>query len=397
MFQSTIEQPKRQTNSIALAKEIVNRIGNNDCDGAKELIAQLADNSNEFPRQWLLSEIKALDTDNFNLISEGFENLNFVGDSGFFLLIAPYTLRREGEISTKITAILGQISNFNEPKIKKMKQALIREFGQLHQEVPIILPYQLINASGNAGGEKNEAFMVANNWQIKNSARGPVLNNMGEQHRRFRSAGLECMKRIWSPSTAEFLTSIMLDETTANYYRSLEYQLHEFGHAAGLGIETKINAGVFASDYWNASVEEARSDGIELELATRELSEQEAAKIVMVNFSVRQALDCHRRGGLNRDGDVGASLINFSMLWESGEIGIKNSQLYLRNLNHKGLLRAVSPHREWAMRLTRKELNLDYPQGIFRLYGSVSVHPAIEEIFQGMVIDPCKGIFKELR
>lgn len=386
-------------NEVELAQQIVNKIANNQKSAAIELIRQLAENSQEFPRQWLLDEASALETNNFNLLSNGFIKLKFLGKNGKFLLIAPYTVRREAEESIKVTAIIGQAIHFDYSLVKKLKNTLCREFGELHQEVPIILPYKPIAYYGNVGGESNEAFLVANNWDIKNSVRGPSLNDMSEQHRRFLDSGQKCIRRIWEQKSADFLVSTLLDENTANFYRSLEYQFHEFGHAVGLGIECKIQGNLFSNNnYWNAAVEESRSDGVELELAAKELSEEEAGKVVAVNFCVRQALDAHRQGGLNRDADVVASLLNFSLLYESGEVGIKNRQFYLRDLSYKGLLRAVKPHREWAIRLTRQELNLGYLQGIFRLYGSaVFVNYAVTEMFQGLVVDPCKGIFQELR
>lgn len=382
---------------VKLAQQIVDEIARDQKSAALELIDKLAKKSKGFPQQWLVNQIRALETGDFNLLSNDFINLEFLGANGKFLLIAPYTVDREAKESTKLTAILGQVVPFDYSLVKKFQNLLCQEFGEIHQQVPIILPYLQIAACGHVGGESNEAFVVANNWAIIHSVRGPSLNAINEQHRRFCDSGQKCIQRIWEPETAEFFVSTLLEEKIGNHYRSLEYQFHELGHAAGLGLARKIRENLFSYDYWNASVEESRSDGVELEFAARELPEEEAGKIVVVNFFVRQALDAHRLGGLNRDGDVGASLLNFSFLWESGEVGIKNSQLYLRDLSYKSLLRAVKPHREWAMRLTRKELSLDYPQGLFRLYGSVSVHPAVEEIFKGLVVDPCKGIFKELR
>ncbi len=387
----------KNIDELELAQQIINQIAQKKISVAIKLIRQLAENSGEFPRQWLLNQAIALETENFDLLETGFINLEFLGINKRFLLIAPYKSHREGGESTKLTAILGQVIEFDYSLVKKLKNSLRLEFGELHQEVPIILPYKSMAVSGNVGGESHEAFVVANNWVIKNSVQGTSLHDMSEQHRRFLNSGQKCIRRIWEKETAEFLISTLLDEDSANSNRSLEYQLHEFGHASGFGLERKIQENLFSRDYWNASVEESRSDGVELELAARELSQEEAGKVIVVNFCVRQALDAHRRGGLNRDGDVGASLLNFSFLWESGEVSIKNGQLYLRDLSYEGLLRAVRPHREWAMRLTRKELNLDYLQGLFRLYGSVSVHPAVEEMFQGLVVEPCKGIFKELR
>ncbi len=387
----------RSAVQLELAQKVIYAIGQNKVSVAVTKLRKLAEKSTDLPKQWLWDQADALETGNWSILSDGFIHHQFIGTNGYFLIIAPYRVRREGGASVKLTAILGRVIRVDGSRIEKLEALLCEEFGDLRQAITAIIPYEQLTACGNVGSESAEAFVVANNWEFPNSVRGPSLNNMTEQRRRFLDSGQECIRRIWEPESAELLLSPLVDKSFGTDYRNLEYQLHESGHAAGLGFEHKVQNKFFDSNYWNASVEESRADGIELELAARMLSPEEAGKIAAVNLCVRQALDAHRRGGLNRDADVGASLLNFARLWDSGEIGIKDRHLYLRDLSYQGLLRAVKPHREWAMGLTRKELALNYPTGLFRLYGSVEVNPAVEEIFNGLVVETCLGVFPELR
>lgn len=381
---------------IKLALEVLSEIDSGNIPSAVNLLRHLAQKSKIFPQSWLLNQVNNLNEFDWSSSSKKFIEQEFVGNSGYFFIIAPYRIRRESSDTIKLTAILGQVSNCPNFMLDTPENFLQKEFGVLNQPIPVILPYNQIAACGQAGSESSEAFIVANSWQIPHSVQGPSLNDMTEQRRRFDNSGQECIQRIWEQSSAELILEPLSNPNLRDYYRNLEYQLHEAGHASGLGLESKIKEEIF-TDYWNGSVEESRSDGIELEIAANILPDIEAGKLAAVNICVRQGLDAHRRGGLDRDGDAGASLINFAKLWDSGEVQIKNGRLALRELTYPGLLRATKPLREWAMKITRKELRLNYSQGLYRLYGSVEIHPAIEEIFLGLVIDPCKGFYQGLR
>jgi hypothetical protein len=382
--------------SINLATEIVQEIAHGNITEAVRLLRQLAEKSTIFPRQWLWSQVNALEGNRWNLLSDEFINHKFIGKSDYFLMIAPYKICREAGESIQLTAILGRVVRVSISPLERLEAFIHQEFDIIHQKIPTIVPYEQLAACGQVGDESTEAFIVANNWQFSESMKGPSFNNMTEQQRRLVDSGQICIRRIWEPESAEFLLSPLMDVSLGTYYRSLEYQFHEGGHAAGLGLECKVRENLFL-DYWIAAVEESRSDGVELEMANNTLSAVEAGKVVAVNLCVRQALDAHRRGGLDRDADVGASLLNFAFLWDSGEVSIKGRRLCLNNLNYQGLLRATKSHREWAMRLTRKELKLDCIRGLYRLYGTIGVHPAVEEIFRGLVVEPCLGVFPSLR
>ncbi|MEH2031152.1 MAG: DUF6014 family protein [Nostoc sp.] len=73
----------------------------------------------------------------------------------------------------------------------------------------------------------------------------------------------------------------------------------------------------------------------------------------------------------------------------------KNGQLALRNLSYIGLLQSVELHRAQVLSLTRRELNLKSPTGIFYLY-KIDIHPSTQSVFQGLVIERCQGIWAQL-
>lgn len=53
-------------------------------------------------------------------------------------------------------------------------------------------------------------------------------------------------------------------------------------------------------------------------------------------------------------------------------------------------------HRAQALSLTRRELNLKTPTGIFYLY-KVDIHPSTQSIFQALVMERCQGIWAKLQ
>ncbi|BAQ66947.1 DUF6014 family protein [Geminocystis sp. NIES-3709] len=383
---------------IQLIKEIIHCIQNSHQKEAVEMLYQLAVKSHELPRLWVLQLAQALKRQNWGLLTDGFEQEKFIGENGYFLIIAPYRVKREAKEVVKLTAIFGQImiptSELSEDKVESKIKEL---FGELRQPLPVILPFNRIASCGNVGGETGEAFIVPNGWDFCNNSKGPALNDISEQRQRFIESGLLCIERIFEPETAQLLSTPLIEEPTANNNRHLEYQIHDFGHATGLGLDYKIKHNLFPN-YWYGCVEEWRSDGVEFELASRLLPSDLVGKIIAVNLCVRFALDAHRNGGLERDADVNCALLTLDSLFRNGVIYIKKGQLALRDCSYQGLLKAVELHRVEAISLTRQELNLKYPQGIFALYSSVlKVHPATKEIFDGLVISTCRDLWKGLR
>ncbi len=295
MFMSTVIISESK-----LVKQIVEAIDQNKLEATVAILHQLALESRELPHQWLLNTAKALETGNWDLLSNDFVHQKFVGRDGYFLIIAPYTVRREVIKSTKLTAIFGRLLPVVSPPIERVEYIIRKRIGELRQPIPLVVPYERIAACGNVGSEQGEAFVVANNWNFANSFKGPALNDMTEQRRRFLDSGRECLHRIWEPDSAALLLAALENESIGTRNRHLEYQFHDAGHATGLGIDRKVQENLFPT-YWYASVEEWRSDGVEFDLADTALSTEEAGQVVAVNLCVRLALDAHRRGGIDKE------------------------------------------------------------------------------------------------
>ena len=319
-------------------------------------------------------------------MSEDFINMNFIGKNGYFLIIAPYQVNRQCQANVTLSAIYGKIHDYQEPSIEQLENLSREKFGKLGQSILINLSFTEIASCGNVRGENGEAFIVPNGWSFPNSVCGAALNNSLEQRQRFLGPSRECIQKIFDYETANLLLAPLEDEINGERYRHMDTQVHEAGHANGLGFDFKDSQNLFQS-YAYAGVEEWRADSLGFEFAACTLPPQEAGKLVAVNFCIRFGLDTHRLGGIEKDTDVYASLISLEHLFQNDAIYItKNSKLALRNLSYPGLLQAVELHRAQALSLTRREMNLKSPTGIFYLY-KIDIHPSTQSIFQGLVID----------
>lgn len=383
-------------NEQKVFQEIVQEIGQNKIIIVAKKLRQQAADSCEIPTQWLLKTADALETHDWSTLSEDFINLNFIGKNGYFLMIAPYSTNRQGQQQITLSAIYGKIHTNSEFSIEHLEKLSREKFGILGQPIPRNLSFTEIASCGMVSGEKGEAFIVPNRWTFPNSVQGPALNNASEQKKRFSGPSHECIRKIFEPKTAKLLLVPLEDQINGERYRHLDTQVHEAGHANGVGFDFKIKNKLF-QNYTYAGVEEWRSDSLGFEFASCILSAEEAGKLVAVNFCIRFGLDAHRLGGLEKDVDVHASLISLEYLFQNDAIYLtKNGQLALRNISYPGLLQAVEMHRTKALSLTRRELNLNSPTGLFALY-KVDIHPATQLIFQGLIVDRCRGIWSDLQ
>lgn len=379
-----------------LTKQIVQDIGQNEIAIAVKKLRQQAKNSCELPPTWLLNTADALENNDWSILSAGFINMDFIGKNGYFLIIAPYQINRQSQANVTLSALYGKIHDNQEPSIEQLENLVRAKFGTLGQPIPINLSFTEIASWGNVSGESGEAFVVPHRWCFPNSVCGPALNNAKEQRRRFLGSSHECIQKIFEYETANLLLGPLEDEINGERYRHLDTQVHEAGHASGLGFNFKLRHKIFRN-YTNSGVEEWRSDSLGFEFAACTLPAQEAGKLVAVNFCIRFGLDAHRLGGIEKDVDVYASLISLEYLFQNDAIYItKNSQLALRNLSYPGLLQAVELHRAQALSLTRRELNLKSPTGLLSLY-KVDIHPSTQSIFQGLIMEPCQRIWEQLQ
>ena len=379
-----------------LTKQIVQDIERNEIAIAVKKLRQQAENSCELPPTWLLNTADALENNDWSILSAGFINMDFIGKNGYFLIIAPYQINRQSQPHVTLSALYGKIHDNQEPSIEQLENLVRAKFGTIGQPIPINLSFTEIASWGNVSGESGEAFVVPHRWCFPNSVCGPALNNAKEQRRRFLGSSHECIQKIFECETANLLLGPLEDEINGERYRHVDTQVHEAGHASGLGFDFKLKHKLFRN-YTNSGVEEWRSDSLGFEFAACTLPAQEAGKLVAVNFCIRFGLDAHRLGGIEKDVDVYASLISLEYLFQNDAIYItKNSQLALRNLSYPGLLQAVELHRAQALCLTRRELNLKSPTGLLSLY-KVDIHPSTQSIFQGLIMERCQGIWAQLQ
>ncbi|BAY37780.1 McnG protein [Nostoc sp. NIES-2111] len=379
-----------------LTKQIVQEIQKGEVDKAVKKLRQQAANSSLLPPSWLLKTADALEHNNWSILSEEFINMDFIGKNGYFLIIAPYRISRQCQGKVTLSAIYGKMHDNQEPSIEQLEHLIREKFGNLNQPIPVNLSFTEIASCGNVCGESGEAFIVPNGWPFPNSVCGPALNNAKEQRRRFSGSSRECIQKIFEYETANLLLSPLEDEINGERYRHVDTQVHEAGHASGLGFSFKDKNLLF-QNYSYAGVEEWRADSLGFEFAACTLPAQEAGKLVAVNFCIRFGLDAHRLGGLEKDTDVYASLVSLEYLFQNDAIYVtKNGQLALRNLSYPGLLQAVELHRAQALSLTRRELNLKSPTGIFYLY-KVDIHPSTQSIFQALVMERCQGLWAKLQ
>ena len=379
-----------------LVKQIVEYIDKNEIEIAVKKLRQEAANSRELPPAWLLNTADALENNDWSILSEGFINKDFIGKNGYFLIIAPYKINRQSQPQVTLSAISGKMHDKQEPSIEQLENLRREKFGKLDQPIPRNHSFTEIASCGNISGESGEAFIVPYRWCLPNSVSGPVLNNTSEQQRRFLGSSRECIQKIFEYETANLLLDPLEDEINGEGYRHADTQVHEAGHASGLGFDFKLKHKLF-QNYAYSGVEEWRSDSLGFEFAACTLPAQEAGKLVAVNFCIRFGLDAHRLGGLEKDVDVYAGLLSLEHLFQNDAIYItKNSQLALRNVSYPGLLQAVELHRVQASCLTRRELNLKSPTGLFSLY-KIDIHPSTQSIFQGLVIERCQGIWVQLQ
>jgi len=261
--------------------------------------------------------------------------------------------------------------------------------------LPRVLPVRRYASIGTLAGEAGEAFVVPNEWGWPDSADGPALNDMREQRRRFQAAGRECIRRIFTEPGASLLLNAIEGEDAGIEVQQREYAMHDIGHASGIGLRRKLADGLL-STFWMRSVEEWRADGVAFELAARTGSQEAAGKLVAANLCVRLGIDAQRGGGIERDTDVNVSLLTFDRLLKAGAIRIVGRRLAFEESTWAGLARAVEVMRTDAVHLTREELRCEHLLGLHRLYGGLEVQPATLELFRGLVVDVCSGVYREL-
>lgn len=400
MSARSVEPRSLPEDEISLPEILVRAIAANQGPGGRdaaiEILLDLAREHAqwELPEAWLLATASALREDGWALLSEGFRKEEFLGPTGRFLIIAPYTVNREGYIATVLSAVYGSVMNHQD--LPDLDAAVEEMFHELRQPVTKILPILCDASCGHLGNEAGEAFIVPDGWAIPGALEGPALNDMREQRRRFVQGGSTCIRRIFDPATADLLLSVYRTAAEQMAVQHEEYQFHEAGHAAGAGLTRKFHERLMPT-WWHGAVEEWRSDGVAFELAGGMIGEERTGRLIASNFCTRFGVDAHRRGGADRDRDVAASLLTLDSALETGELRHENGRLALREVSFRGLFRATALQRSSAVRLTREEIAADDERGVREKYERIEVAARSRAVFEEVVRETCEGVYRELR
>jgi hypothetical protein len=362
-----------------------------------EAMSRLIEEANQLglPRPFLSDIQQCSRTGGWSKFARALQTLDFLGADGRFFLLAPYTTSRKAKTETVLSAIYGSRLNLGE--IPAILPILLDLFGVVHEKVPQIVPIMAHAGAGWFAGESGEAFIVPNGWAGLPEGDGPVFNNMSEQLNRVKVA-FEAISRIFDETSASLLLSVYTPQSRLMTTLNAEYSFHEGGHASGIGLNHKFAAGVLNSTFYGA-VEEWRSDGVAFETARRALPLETVGTLIASNVITRFGIDAHRSGALHLDTDVNSALLMFHSLIESGMLRVHpNKRLGFVDATFPGLARATEMMSASAISLTRRELQLPDPHAIWTLYPSViSVPQSVRQLFQQTVIDPCLGLYRELR
>jgi hypothetical protein len=348
----------------------------------------------ELPASWLRATASALRENDWTLLSEGFEKEEFLGPTGRLLIVAPYTVNREGSIASALSAIYGSVMPHQD--LPDLDAAVREMFHELRQPVTRILPILCDASCGHLGNEAGEAFIVPDGWGIPGAIEGPALNDMREQRRRFVESGSTCIRRIFAAATADLLLDVYRTPAGQMAVQHEEYQFHEAGHAAGAGLTRKFHENLMPT-WWHGAVEEWRSDGVAFELAGKMIGDEETGRLVASNFCTRFGVDAHRRGGADRDRDVAASLLTLDSALRSGELRFENGRLALYDVSFRGLFRATALLRSDAVRLTLDETAASDERGVKERYEAIHIEAQSRGIFEEVVRGTCEGVYRELR
>ena len=367
---------------ISIATKVVWAIKQNQLTDAITALRELTDSL--FPKAWIKSTEYALKTGDWLTLSDAFIKGEFIGQDGYFLLIAPYQLESKGGKFIKLSALLGQQKLLDNVPTERVEEQIWNIFGVMYQPLPVFIPFICLCAAGHHGFETSEALILPELWMIPDSVNGPVLSNLTQHRHRFYRSVKKNIRRIFEPSTAKLLLESLTDEEIGVERQSREYWYHEASHATGLGIRHKVRNNLLLTN-WYSGIEEWRTDGVEFELAVRTLPNEEIGKLVAANLCLRFGVDAQRTTNSDLDTHAICSLLMLDCFLRSGVFCIQDNQLALCNPNNENLAKTVEMHRTEAILLTREEIAVES----IDCYQLIKVEQEIREIFQKFVIKPC--------
>jgi hypothetical protein len=342
------------------------------------------------PEEWLRLNAAALEHGKYDELSAAFAQREFVGRSGYFLIVAPYAVRYAPGDLVGPAALFGRILE-HVPLAGIANEIEAIQQAPLQQRLAPLLPVEVMIA---AGAVQNVQFIVPDGWCWHDSALGPALIDVDILRTRFTEAGQQCIRTVFDADTADLLLEPLTRTTDGIHVHLRSYEIHDSGHIAGLGMARKLRDNLLPG-YWYRGVEEWRADGIGFEVASRLLQHDEVASDAASNLCVRFGFNIPRaqRGLDGSTEHLPCCLILLDRLLRHGFLIIRRGRLALRDPSSRGLVEAFVPHRSEAIELTRRELTLAEPAGIMRLYGGFEVHRATEAILEGMIREPCRGFY----
>jgi Family of unknown function (DUF6014) len=347
------------------------------------------------PSHFLACTLEAVKLGDWSFFPQAFKEIGFIGTEGDFLLVAPYAISREKKREVRWSALYGQRLELG--LIPDTLPILLHLFGEMRQEISPIIPIRAYAGAGSLCGQAGEAFIVPNSWPEMKSGDGPAINNMTEQSIRVGVCAKDVIRRIFVPDSAEFILSVYATQAKQWNISHKEYVFHESGHSSGWGLIHKLSSGVLDSP-WMGAVEEFRSDGVAFELTQRTLSATTVGMLIASNMITRFGIDTQRRGGMDTDTDVNCALLTFYFLLKSGILKVaKGGGLSLEECTFETLVQATEPMRQFAVELTRAELQLRHPAEIKALTEAITVPDQVRQIFARTVVGRAQGIYKELR
>lgn len=361
-----------------------------DRERLAQLLAEFSSGAGtSLPANFIQMTVDALRTNDWHHVGRAFVKREFVGAKGFFLLIGPYTLRRNGITSVALTGVYGEAMRVPPPPDFTLP---MRDLFGRAAEIPQVIPFRCLAAFGHADREQGEAFLVPDAWGFPGSESGPALNNMTAQEQRFKSLGQARLGMIFSAASSELLIrSLSSGSIKAHLLRHKEFQFHEAGHATGITLQNKIIGGLLPTT-WHGGVEEWRADGVEFELLSRMCSDEEAGQIIAANYCLRFGIDAHRGSDIEQDTDVIATILTFSSLLNSGSVHINDERkLCFTAESFDALVSTTRSHRQRALQLTRQEIELRDAPAVVNLYGSMRVDSTTRHLFEELVRQPWSG------
>jgi hypothetical protein len=317
--------------------------------------------------------------DNFSRL---FSSSRMFGPTGIFLMACPHKVVRGGTKSWKMSGVFGRLKYRR--LFPKAFDFVQKAFGETRQQPSEVIAIEQISSAGSMRGDHGEAFLVPESYPFKLDVGCPVVNLSNIQKLRFDRLGRDAINAIFSATTASLLLGLLGNDE--ELIRHSEYELHDVGHASGIGLIQKIRARTLRS-IWSRAVEEWRADGVGIGVA-RDMFQDETktAEIISSNLCTRFGIDAHRYGGFELDSDVNSTMLTMQSLIEGGVFYVdQDLKLSLKRNNVATLIAAADLMVAQTRSLTSKELRIKDPSAVDQLYGWVGLSESAVTLFRAVV------------